>query len=89
MTFVAAVDAPDLFPSSRDVGPHFGLTPEKYQSDETDRRGHISGLGARRRPACRASRRVPLARKLAVMLHRMLKDGTSVVPHKSTLAMAA
>lgn len=119
MTFVAAVDAPERFRSSRAVGPHFGLTPKKYQSGETDRSGHISKVGdvgvrtvlyeaanviltrpvkgsdlkiwaldiARRAGPRRA--RVALARKLAVVLHRMLKDGTTFVPHKATLAMAA
>jgi transposase len=119
MTFVAAVDAPERFRSSRDVGPHFGLTPKKYQSGETDRSGHISKVGdvgvrtalyeaanviltrpvkgsdlkiwaldvARRAGPRKA--RVALARKLAVVLHRMLKDGTTFVPHKATLAMAA
>jgi len=34
LTFVAAVDDPERFRSSRAVGPHFGLTPRKYQSGE-------------------------------------------------------
>src|SRR4030095_8526568 len=36
MTFVAAVDDPARFRRSRDVGAHFGLTPRRYQSGETD-----------------------------------------------------
>jgi transposase len=119
MTFVAAVDAPERFRSSRAVGPHFGLTPKKYQSGETDRSGHISKVGdvgvrtalyeaanviltrpvkgsdlkiwaldvARRAGPRKA--RVALARKLAIVLHRMLKDGTTFVPYKATLAVAA
>ena len=119
MTFVTAVDAPERFRSSRDVGPHFGLTPKKYQSGEVDRSGHISKVGdvgvrtalyeaanviltravkgsdlkiwaldvARRAGPRKA--RVALARKLAVVLHRMLKDGTTFVPHKATPARAA
>ncbi|WP_188773348.1 IS110 family transposase [Novosphingobium endophyticum] len=119
MTFVAAVDAPERFRSSRDVGPHFGLTPKKYQSGETDRSGHISKVGdvgvrtalyeaanviltrpvkgsdlkswaqgvAKRAGPRKA--RVALARKLAVVLHHMLKDGTTFIPHKAVPAKAA
>lgn len=119
MTFVAAIDVPGRFRSSRDVGPHFGLTPKKYQSGETDRSGHISkigdagvrtalyeaanviltrpvkgsdlktwALGVARRTGPRKAR-VALARKLAVVLHRMLKDGTTFVAHKAVPARAA
>jgi transposase len=119
MTFVAAVDAPERFRSSRDVGPHFGLTPKKYQSGEIDRSGHISkvgdvsvrtalyeaanviltrpvkgsdmktwALGIARRAGPRKAR-VALARKLAVVLHHMLKEGTTFIPHKAALATAA
>jgi transposase len=45
LTFVAAVDEPERFRSSRAVGPHFGLTPRKYQSGETDYTGRISKIG--------------------------------------------
>lgn len=45
MTFRAAVDQPDRFRSSRQIGPCFGLTPRKYQSGETDRSGAISRAG--------------------------------------------
>ena len=45
LTFVAAVDDPKRFRSSRDVGPHFGLTPGKYQSGEKDVSGRISKIG--------------------------------------------
>jgi transposase len=45
LTFVAAVDDPERFRSSRAVGPHFGLTPRKYQSGETDYTGRISKIG--------------------------------------------
>ena len=33
--------------------------------------------------------RVALARKLAVVLHRMLRDGTNFIPHRAAPAMAA
>jgi len=36
ITFTAAVDDPARFRRSRAVGAHFGLTPKKYQSGETD-----------------------------------------------------
>ncbi len=118
MTFVAAVDSPERFRSSRDIGPHFGLTPKKYQSGEVDRSGHISKVGdasvrtalyeaanviltrpvkgsdpkvwaldvARRAGPRKA--RVALACKLAVVLHRMLKDGTTFILHRRARAMA-
>jgi transposase len=106
LTFVAAVDDPGRFKSSKGVGAHFGLTPRKYQSGETDVTGRISKIGDASvrsalyeaahviltRPvkgsglkswATRLARRagmqkakVALARKLAVVLHRMWTDGT-------------
>ena len=36
LTFVAAIDDPGRFRSSKQVGAHFGLTPRKYQSGEAD-----------------------------------------------------
>jgi transposase len=45
LTFVAAVDDPDRFRSLKQVGAHFGLTPRKYQSGETDVTGRISKIG--------------------------------------------
>ena len=45
MTFVAAIDDPGRFRSSKQVGAHFGLTPRKYQSGETDVSGRISKIG--------------------------------------------
>ena len=106
LTFVAAVDDPGRFRSSKAVGAHFGLTPRRYQSGETDVTGRISKIGDggvrtllyeaaniiltrpvkgsvlkswAARLAHRAGMRkakVALARKLAVVLHRMLADGT-------------
>ncbi len=106
LTFAAAVDDPGRFRSSKAVGAHFGLTPRRYQSGETDVTGRISKIGdagvrtllyeaaniVLTRPvkgsalkswaarlAARAGMRkakVALARKLAVVLHRMLADGT-------------
>ena len=90
-------------------GSHFGLTPRKPQSGETDVTGRISRIGDHGvrvalyeaanviltravrgsdlkswalRVAQRAGMKkakVALARKLAVVLHRMLADGTAFV----------
>jgi transposase len=45
LTYVAAIDDPGRFKSSRATGAHFGLTPKKYQSGETDVTGRISKIG--------------------------------------------
>jgi transposase len=104
LTYAAAIDDPARFRSSRMVGAHFGLTPRKCQSGETDVTGRISKIGDHvvrvalyeaanvmlTRPVkgsdlkgwalCVAKRagmkkaKVALARKLAVVLHRMLAD---------------
>ena len=47
ITFKSGVDDPSRFRRSRDVGPHFGLTPRKYQSGEMDVTGSISKVGDR------------------------------------------
>ncbi len=63
LTFVAAVDDPARFRRSRDVGAHFGLTPKRYQSGETDVVGGITRVGD-------ASVRVALYEAANVMLTR-------------------
>jgi transposase len=45
ITFRTAVDDPSRFQSSKAVGAHFGLTPKRYQSGETDVIGGISKCG--------------------------------------------
>jgi transposase len=45
LTYAAAIDDPARFTSSKTVGAHFGLTPTRYQSGETDRSGRISKIG--------------------------------------------
>jgi transposase len=107
LTFASAIDDPGRFRSSKRVGAHFGLTPKKYQSGETDITGRISKTGdsgvrtalyeaahiiltrpvkgsALKRWAARLAKsagmqkaKVALARKLAVIMHRMLVDGTT------------
>ena len=47
ITFKSGIDDPGRFRRSRDVGPHFGLTPRKYQSGEKDVTGSISKVGDR------------------------------------------
>jgi transposase len=116
LTYVAAIDDPGRFRSSKAVGAHFGLTPKKYQSGETDVTGRISKIGDASvrtalyeaasviltrpvkgsslkswamRLAMRAGMRkakVALARKLAVVLHRMLVDGTQFMAGKAAAA---
>jgi transposase len=118
LTFVAAIDDPARFRSSKAVGAHFGLTPRKYQSGETDVTGRISKIGDAgvrtmlyeaanviltrpvkgsllkswaMRLAMRAGMRkakVALARKLAVVLHRMLADDTEFLANKAATAAA-
>jgi transposase len=116
LTYVSAIDDPGRFKSSKRVGAHFGLTPKKYQSGETDYSGRISKIGdaavrtalyeaahimlikpikgctALKSWAMRIARRsgmkkakVALARKLAVILHRMLANGT---PFNAAMAAA-
>src|SRR6185369_6739080 len=45
LTFASAIDDPSRFRSSRRVGAHFGLTPRKHQSGQTDVTGRISRIG--------------------------------------------
>jgi transposase len=45
LAFRATIDRPGRFRRSRDVGAPLGLTPERYQSRETDVQGGISRCG--------------------------------------------
>jgi len=105
LTFASAIDDPGRFKRSKMVGAHFGMTPKKYQSGETDITGRISksgdksvrtalyeaahiiltkpvkGCAALKSWAMRLAKRaglkkakVALARRLAVIMHRMLVD---------------
>ena len=110
LTYVSAIDDPGRFTSSKRAGAHFGLTPKKYQSGETDITGRISKIGdkgvrtalyeaahiiltkpvkgsALKSWAAKIAKRagmnkakVALARKLAVIMHRMLVDKTPFNP---------
>jgi transposase len=61
LTYVSAIDDPGRFRSSKAVGAHFGLTPKKYQSGETDVTGRIFQDRGRRRAyrTLRGSQRHP------------------------------
>lgn len=111
LTYSSAIDDPARFKSSKQAGPHFGLTPKKYQSGQIDWSGRISKFGdaavrealyqaahvmltkpikgctelkswamriAKR--AGMAKAKVALARKLAVIMHRMLADNAPFNP---------
>jgi transposase len=110
LTYVSAVDEPARFKNSKTVGAHYGMTPKRYQSGETDYTGRISKIGdkgvrtalfqaahiiltkpvkssALKSWAMRLAKRggmqkakVALARKLAVIMHRMLVDGKPFNP---------
>jgi transposase len=116
LTYVGAIDDPARFKSSKQTGAHFGLTPKKYQSGQTDVTGRISKIGdatvrtalyeaahimltkpikgcaplkswamrIARRSGMRKAK-VALARKLAVILHRML---VSAMPFNAAAAAA-
>ena len=106
LAFVAAIDGPDRFRSSRDVGPYLGLVPRRWKSGEIDYTGSISKVGDQRvrtllyeaanvmltryrgnlalkdwalrigRRSTMRKARVALARRLAIIMHAMLRDGT-------------
>ena len=106
LTYASAIDDAGRFKSSKMVGAHFGMTPKKYQSGETDYSGRISKIGdssvraalyeaahviltravkgsTLKSWAAKLAKRVglkkaavALARKLAVIMHRLLFDGT-------------
>ena len=120
LTYGSAIDDPARFKSSKKAGSHFGLTPRKYQSGETDYSGRISKIGdaavrealyqaahvmlttpvkgcaelkswamrIARRAGMRKAK-VALARKLAVIMHRMLADGKPFNPTARTKPVAA
>ncbi len=69
LTYVAAIDDPARFRSSRTVGAHFGLTPKKYQSGEIDVTGRISKIGD-------VSVRVALYEAANVILTKPVKGST-------------
>ena len=110
LAFTAAVDDPERFRRSRDLGAYLGLVPRRYQSGEVDYTGSISKCGDRRmrtllyeaanvmltrykgplklkdwalaiakRSTLRKAR-IALARRLAIIMHAMLRHGTEFKP---------
>lgn len=120
LTYAGAIDDPARFKSSKQTGAHFGLTPKKYQSGQTDITGRISKIGdaavrealyqaahvmltkpvkgcsqlkswamrIARRAGMRKAK-VALARKLAVVMHRMLADNKPFTPAARPTPVAA
>src|SRR5204862_946168 len=82
LTYVAAIDDPARFRSSKAVGAHFGLTPKKYQSGETDISGRISKIGDR-------GVRTVTYQAAHVMLTRPLKGCTALKSWAMKLARRA
>jgi transposase len=110
LAFAAAVDDPNRFRRSRDIGAYFGLVPRRYQSGEIDYTGSISKSGDRRvrtllyeaanvmltrckgplklkdwaiaiaKRSTMRKARVALARRLAIIMHAMLRNGTEFNP---------
>lgn len=110
LAFTAAIDDPDRFRRSRDLGAYLGLVPRRYQSGEVDYVGGISKVGDRRvrsllyeaanvmltrykgelklkswalaiaRRSTMRKARIALARRLAIIMHAMLRHGTEFQP---------
>jgi transposase len=110
LAYKTGVDDPARFRHSADLGPHFGLTPRRYESGETQYVGSITKCGdamvrsllfeaamtlLHRVKAASTLKRwaralakkigtrkaaVALARRLAVIMHRMWLDGTDFNP---------
>jgi transposase len=110
LAFAAAVDDPERFRRSRDIGAYFGLVPRRYQSGEVDYTGSISKCGDRRvrtllyeaanvlltrckgkmklrdwafaiaKRSTMRKARIALARRLAIIMHAMLRSGAEFKP---------
>ncbi|MGH7002085.1 MAG: IS110 family transposase [Stellaceae bacterium] len=111
LAYKTGLDDPTRFRHSADVGPHFGLTPRRYESGQTQVVGPISKCGdamvrsllfeAAMALLCRVKAAsslkrwaralakkvgtrkaaVALARRLAVIMHRMWLDRTDFNPN--------
>jgi transposase len=110
LAFTAAIDDPERFQRSRDIGAYLGLVPRRYQSGEVDYTGSISKCGDRRvrtllyeaanvmltrykgplklkdwafaiaKRSTMRKARIALARRLAIIMHAMLRHGTEFKP---------
>jgi error-prone DNA polymerase len=117
ISYVAAIEHPQNFRTSRSIGAWLGLTTRRYQSGEVDYDGHISRRGDNHlrallyeaatvmltRTGARTESRlkdwglklrerlgfkraaVAVARKLAVIMHTMLKTGEIFNPSASAI----
>jgi transposase len=82
LTYVFAIDDPKRFSSSKATGAHFGLTPRKYQSGETDYTGRITKVGD-------ASVREALYQAAHIMLTKPIKNCTALKSWAMRLAKRA
>jgi transposase len=110
LAFTAAIDDPERFRRSRDIGAYLGLVPRRYQSGEVDYTGSISKCGDRRvrtllyeaanvmltrykgslklkdwalaiaKRSTMRKARIALARRLAIIMHAMLRHGSEFNP---------
>ena len=71
LTYAFAIDDPKRFTSSKATGAHFGLTPKKYQSGQTDYTGRITKIGD-------ASVREALYQAAHIMLTKPIKNCTAL-----------
>ena len=116
LAFTAAVDDPQRFRRSRDIGAYLGLVPRRYQSGEIDYTGSISKCGDRRirtllyeaanvmltrykgplklkdwafaiaRRSTMRKAKIALARRLAVIMHAMLRHRTELSQHSRAVS---
>ena len=86
LAFTAAVDVPERFKRSRDLGAYMGLVPRRYQSGEVDYTGSISKCGDRRmRTLLYEAANVTLTRNKGPL---KLKDWALAIAKRSTLRKA-
>jgi transposase len=86
LAFTAAIDDPERFRRSRDLGAYLGLVPRRYQSREVDYTGSISKCGDRRMRTllCEAANAMLTRYKGALKL----KDWALAIAKRSTLRKA-
>lgn len=119
LAYRTAVEEPRRFRKASLLGAHFGLTPRKYASGETDRNGRITRCGDRmvRSLLCEAATvllcrvrswnwlkrwgmqvaqrrgmrraQIAVARRLAVILHRLWIDETEFQASRANIESAA
>jgi len=78
LSFIALVDDANRFRKSADIGAFLRLTPRRYQSGEMDYSGRISKCWAVKLVGRKGFKKaaVATARKLAVLMLTIWKDGT-------------